>query len=137
MQQLHSSRVHENKMRSRVGRGSFSLLSNGGGDSRGGVGEQRRCWVVAGGGGGLGERGEALALLVLGVGLALDEHDAPALHHLAVRAQPLHRRANLHLLLPPPVASSSSDSIRATKRAIYSGSSARVWFPAALMGRLW
>lgn len=88
--------------------GGVSLLRNGGGDSRGCVGEQRRRWGVAGGGG-LGERGEALALLVLGVGLALDEHDAPALHHLAVRAQPLHRRANLHLLLlPPPVASSSS-----------------------------
>lgn len=53
-------------------------------------------------GGGFGDGGEALALLVLGVGGAVDEDDAPALHHLAEPAQALHRRADLHLLLPSP-----------------------------------
>jgi len=57
-------------------------------------------------GGGFGDGGEALALLVLGVGGAVDEDDAPALHHLAEPAQALHRRADLHLRSPDrPLAS--------------------------------
>lgn len=50
-------------------------------------------------GGCFGDGGEALALLVLGIGRALDEDDSPALHHLAEPAQALHRRTDLHLLL--------------------------------------
>jgi hypothetical protein len=42
------------------------------------------------------------ALLVLGVGSAVDEDDAPVLHHLAEPAQALHRRADLHPLLRSP-----------------------------------
>jgi hypothetical protein len=56
--------------------------------------------VVEARGGGLGDGGVSLALLVLGVGLAVDEDDTPALDHLAEGAQPLYRRADLHL--PPP-----------------------------------
>lgn len=52
-------------------------------------------------GGGFGDGGEPLALLVLGVGGAVDEDDAPALHHLAEAAQALHRRADLHPLRSP------------------------------------
>jgi hypothetical protein len=40
---------------------------------------------------------------VLGVGGAVDKDDAPALHHLAEPAHPLHRRADLHLP-PSPLA---------------------------------
>ena len=40
---------------------------------------------------------------MLGVGGAVDEDNASALHHLAEPAQPLHRRADLHLL-PSPLA---------------------------------
>jgi hypothetical protein len=49
-----------------------------------------------------GDGGEALALLVLGVGRAFDEDDSPTLHHLAEPAQALHRRTDLHLLLCSP-----------------------------------
>src|SRR5512146_447773 len=43
-----------------------------------------------------GSRALALALLVAGVGRADDPHDALALHHLALVADLLHRRADLH-----------------------------------------
>ena len=49
-----------------------------------------------------GDGGEALALLVLGVGRAFDEDNSPALHYLAELAQVLHRRMDLHLLLCSP-----------------------------------
>jgi hypothetical protein len=44
-----------------------------------------------------GDGGEALALLVLGVGHAFDEDDSPALHHLAEPAQVLHRKPTIAL----------------------------------------
>jgi hypothetical protein len=78
--------------------GRYLLRKRRGGGGAGG-GRQRQLDAR---GGGLGDGGVSLALLVLGVGLAVDEDDAPALHHLAEGAQPLHRRANLHL--PPPPA---------------------------------
>lgn len=84
-----------------------SVLLSGGGERDGGGGGA--CWRRRRGRGEAGgEGGEALALLVLLVGGALDEDDAPALDHLAEAAQPLHRRADLHLLLPPLVVSSGS-----------------------------
>src|SRR5512136_1120417 len=46
--------------------------------------------------------GLALALLVAGVGGADDPHDALALHDLALVADLLHRRADLHDLVTRP-----------------------------------
>jgi hypothetical protein len=49
----------------------------------------------------------------------VDEDDAPALHHLAEPAEPLHGRADLHLRLPP--LSSYSDPIRSSVLGFWLG----------------